>query len=147
MVGNLYPFYDTVTSGASFEDCVEKIDIGGPAMIRDAAKNLQDVLVVVDPEDYSTLLEVSSVSMTSSTAIMLHRSNSHTLSCIHKALEAGEGSVASDDVLRKKLAWKAFQHVASYDSAVAEWMWTQGPTPDVRLQHYLDCSLVSVCRA
>eukprot|EP00958_Prasinococcus_capsulatus_P021915 scaffold3036_cov414-Prasinococcus_capsulatus_cf.AAC.24 len=103
MVGNLYPFYDTVTGGASFEDCVEKIDIGGPAMIRAAAKNLQDVLVVVDPDDYPLLLD---------------------------ALEQGNGSVASDDILRKKLAWKAFQHVASYDAAVAEWMWSQGPTPD-----------------
>ncbi|KAF5205613.1 Bifunctional purine biosynthesis protein purh [Thalictrum thalictroides] len=96
VVVNLYPFYDKVssTSGISFEDGVENIDIGGPAMIRAAAKNHKDVLIVVDPEDYSALLEY---------------------------LKGDQ----NDDMFRRKLAWKAFEHVASYDSAVSEWLWKQ----------------------
>ncbi|PIA34464.1 hypothetical protein AQUCO_03700019v1 [Aquilegia coerulea] len=96
VVVNLYPFYDKVssTSGITFEDGVENIDIGGPAMIRAAAKNHKDVLVVVDPEDYSALLEY---------------------------LKGDQ----VDHMFRRKLAWKAFEHVASYDSAVSEWLWKQ----------------------
>src|ERR1043166_6483333 len=56
LVVNLYPFEATVQAGADFEHCVENIDIGGPAMIRAAAKNHADVAVVVDPQDYSPLL-------------------------------------------------------------------------------------------
>ncbi|XP_057518799.1 uncharacterized protein LOC130799646 isoform X1 [Amaranthus tricolor] len=96
VVVNLYPFYDKVTSagGVHFEEGIENIDIGGPAMIRAAAKNHKDVLVVVDPQDYPALLDY---------------------------LNGGQ-----DDVLfRRKLAWKAFQHVAAYDSAVSEWLWKQ----------------------
>jgi phosphoribosylaminoimidazolecarboxamide formyltransferase/IMP cyclohydrolase len=52
LVVNLYPFEATVAKGAGFEDCIENIDIGGPAMIRAAAKNHDDVAVVVDPQDY-----------------------------------------------------------------------------------------------
>ncbi|KAL6223201.1 hypothetical protein ACLB2K_006590 [Fragaria x ananassa] len=96
VVVNLYPFYDKVTStgGIEFEDGIENIDIGGPAMIRAAAKNHKDVLVVVDSEDYPTLLEYLKVDK-------------------------------DDQQFRRKLAWKAFQHVASYDSAVSEWLWRQ----------------------
>ncbi|XP_019464144.1 PREDICTED: uncharacterized protein LOC109362647 [Lupinus angustifolius] len=96
VVVNLYPFYDKVTStgGVEFEDGIENIDIGGPAMIRAAAKNHKDVLVVVDSEDYPDLLEF---------------------------LKGNQ----NDDKFRLKLAWKAFQHVASYDSAVSEWLWKQ----------------------
>src|SRR5882757_3270168 len=56
LVVNLYPFEATVAKGASADDCIENIDIGGPAMIRAAAKNHTDVAVVVEPEDYTTLL-------------------------------------------------------------------------------------------
>ncbi|KAL3361602.1 hypothetical protein AABB24_014464 [Solanum stoloniferum] len=96
VVVNLYPFYAKVSSssGISFEDGIENIDIGGPAMIRAAAKNHRDVLVVVDSEDYPDLLEFL-------------RGDS------------------DDQQFRRKLAWKAFQHVASYDSAVSEWLWKQ----------------------
>ncbi|KAH0642747.1 hypothetical protein KY289_033721 [Solanum tuberosum] len=96
VVVNLYPFYAKVSSssGISFEDGIENIDIGGPAMIRAAAKNHRDVLVVVDSEDYPDLLE------------FLRGDN-------------------DDQQFRRKLAWKAFQHVASYDSAVSEWLWKQ----------------------
>src|SRR5262249_7513312 len=55
LVVNLYPFEATVAQGASFETCVENIDIGGPAMIRAAAKNHADVAVIVDAEDYASL--------------------------------------------------------------------------------------------
>nr|KJB14667.1 hypothetical protein B456_002G136700 [Gossypium raimondii] len=96
VVVNLYPFYDKVTSmgGIAFDDGIENIDIGGPAMIRAAAKNHKDVLVVVDSQDYPALLEFL------------------------------EGS-QDDQQFRRKLAWKAFEHVASYDSAVSEWLWKQ----------------------
>ncbi|KAH6834264.1 AICARFT/IMPCHase bienzyme family protein [Perilla frutescens var. hirtella] len=96
VVVNLYPFYAKVSSstGISFEDGIENIDIGGPAMIRAAAKNHQDVLVVVDSSDYPALLEYLK----------------------------GE---QDDQQFRRRLAWKAFQHVASYDSAVSEWLWKQ----------------------
>lgn len=96
VVVNLYPFYAKVSSssGISFENGIENIDIGGPAMIRAAAKNHRDVLVVVDSEDYPDLLE------------FLRGDN-------------------DDQQFRRKLAWKAFQHVASYDSAVSEWLWKQ----------------------
>ncbi|KAK8629828.1 hypothetical protein V6N13_078653 [Hibiscus sabdariffa] len=96
VVVNLYPFYDKVTSagGIAFDDGIENIDIGGPAMIRAAAKNHKDVLVVVDSQDYPALLEF---------------------------LKGGQ----DDQQFRRKLAWKAFEHVASYDSAVSEWLWKQ----------------------
>src|SRR5471030_1231809 len=55
LVVNLYPFEETVAKGASFEDCIENIDIGGPAMIRAAAKNHADVTVVVEPADYEKI--------------------------------------------------------------------------------------------
>src|SRR3954447_6361658 len=56
LVVNLYPFEATAAKGAGFDDCVENIDIGGPAMIRAAAKNHHDVAVVVDSADYAELL-------------------------------------------------------------------------------------------
>ncbi|KAH7289227.1 hypothetical protein KP509_31G064500 [Ceratopteris richardii] len=98
VIVNLYPFYETVTASkdVSFDTSVEKIDIGGPTMIRAAAKNHKDVLVVVDPEDYELLIE-------------------HL---------QGKGAM-DDQMFRRRLAWKAFQHVAAYDSAVAEWFWKQ----------------------
>ncbi|KAK9268002.1 hypothetical protein L1049_010440 [Liquidambar formosana] len=96
VVVNLYPFYDKVSSDGviEFEDGIENIDIGGPAMIRAAAKNHKDVLVVVDSQDYPALIEF---------------------------LKGNQ----EDQQFRRKLAWKAFQHVASYDSAVSEWLWKQ----------------------
>src|ERR1700691_1187094 len=56
LVVNLYPFEETVARGADFATCVENIDIGGPAMIRAAAKNHDDVAVVVDAGDYAAVL-------------------------------------------------------------------------------------------
>src|SRR5712692_7247049 len=57
LVVNLYPFEATVAKGAPIDDCIENIDIGGPAMIRAAAKNHADVAVVVEPDDYTALLD------------------------------------------------------------------------------------------
>src|SRR6202167_5408627 len=57
VVVNLYPFEETVARGASFADCIENIDIGGPAMIRAAAKNHADVVVVVEGTDYAAVLD------------------------------------------------------------------------------------------
>src|ERR1700688_2543281 len=57
LVVNLYPFEATVDNGAAYEACIENIDIGGPAMIRAAAKNHDDVAVVVEPQDYQSVLD------------------------------------------------------------------------------------------
>jgi phosphoribosylaminoimidazolecarboxamide formyltransferase/IMP cyclohydrolase len=92
LVVNLYPFEATVAKGASYDDCIENIDIGGPAMIRAAAKNHADVAVVIEPEDYTTLLGELS-------------------------LHGGATTLA----LRKKLAAKAYARTASYDAAISNW--------------------------
>jgi phosphoribosylaminoimidazolecarboxamide formyltransferase / IMP cyclohydrolase len=92
VVVNLYPFRETVARGASFEEVIENIDIGGPAMIRSAAKNHERVAVVVEPGDYARVLaEIQS---------------------------SGEVSEA----LRFELARKAFAHTADYDGAVASYL-------------------------
>tara|TARA_B100000579_G_scaffold421948_1_gene423366 strand:- start:716 stop:1186 length:471 start_codon:yes stop_codon:yes gene_type:complete len=57
VVVNLYPFEETIKSGCSFEEAIEQIDIGGPAMIRAAAKNFKDVLVLSDPSDYEGMMD------------------------------------------------------------------------------------------
>lgn len=102
VVVNLYPFRATVTGGSSsFADGVENIDIGGPAMIRAAAKNHDHVAVVVDPSDYDTLLSQLQTAGSSSS------------------------NAAESLAFRQKLAWKAYQHTATYDSTVAEWLWGQ----------------------
>jgi phosphoribosylaminoimidazolecarboxamide formyltransferase / IMP cyclohydrolase len=92
LIVNLYPFEETVARGADFDSCVENIDIGGPAMIRAAAKNHHDVTVVVEPQDYAPLLA-----------------------------ELTEHAGCTTLALRKKLAAKAYARTAAYDSAVANW--------------------------
>jgi phosphoribosylaminoimidazolecarboxamide formyltransferase / IMP cyclohydrolase len=92
LVVNLYPFEATVHKGAGFEDCVENIDVGGPAMIRAAAKNHADVAVIVEPEDYGALLA-----------------------------ELGTHGGATTLALRKKLAAKAYARTAAYDAAISQW--------------------------
>ena len=90
---NLYRFRETARKpGATRDDIVENIDIGGPAMIRSAAKNHASVAVVVDPDDYGKVLQ----------AMRDH------------------GGSAPPDVLRR-LAAKAFAHTAAYDAAIAQW--------------------------
>ncbi len=102
---NLYPFEDTVASGADYATGVENIDIGGPAMTRAAAKNHAYVTVVVDPADYAAVLS---------------------------ALDENNGQSPVD--LRKKLAQKAFARTAAYDAAVSNWLASQigNEAPDYR---------------
>ena len=57
VIVNLYPFRETIASGCSFDEAIEKIDIGGPTMIRSAAKNFKDVAVISDPNDYTQLID------------------------------------------------------------------------------------------
>src|SRR6187401_2519372 len=90
LVVNLYPFEATVAKGAPFDDCIENIDIGGPAMIRAAAKNHNDVAVVVDADDYAPLLD---------------------------ELKTQKG--ATTLALRKRLAAKAYGRTAAYDAAIS----------------------------
>src|SRR5580704_14071966 len=92
LVVNLYPFEDTVARGGDFAACVENIDIGGPAMIRAAAKNHDDVAVVVDAGDYGALLDELTV---------------------HKGM--------TTLALRRKFAAKAYARTAAYDAAIANW--------------------------
>ncbi|HVB90222.1 MAG TPA: bifunctional phosphoribosylaminoimidazolecarboxamide formyltransferase/IMP cyclohydrolase [Beijerinckiaceae bacterium] len=92
LVVDLYPFESTVQRGAGFEECIEKIDIGGPAMIRGAAKNHADVLVVVDVGDYAVVLD---------------------------ALAKNDGSTPL--ALRTRMAQKAFARTAAYDAAISNW--------------------------
>ena len=92
VVVNLYPFQQAVAAGKPFEECVEEIDIGGPTMVRSAAKNFAHVGVVVDPADYPRVAgEIE---------------------------EAG----ALSDATRFYLMKKAFAHTASYDAAIAEYL-------------------------
>jgi phosphoribosylaminoimidazolecarboxamide formyltransferase / IMP cyclohydrolase len=92
VVINLYPFEATVAKGAAFADCIENIDIGGPAMIRSAAKNHADVVVVVEPGDYAALIA-------------------------ELAAHQGKTSLA----LRQRLAAKAYARTAAYDTAISNW--------------------------
>jgi phosphoribosylaminoimidazolecarboxamide formyltransferase / IMP cyclohydrolase len=92
VVVNLYPFQSTVASGADRDTIIENIDIGGPSMVRSAAKNHAYVAVVTDPADYAALLV---------------------------ELDAFGGSTSFE--LRKKLAAKAFALTAAYDSTIAQW--------------------------
>jgi phosphoribosylaminoimidazolecarboxamide formyltransferase/IMP cyclohydrolase len=93
VVSSLYPFEATVAAGAGFADCIENIDIGGPALIRAAAKNHDDVAVVTDPADYAAVLA---------------------------ELETHRG--ATSLAFRRRLAQAAFARTAAYDAAVAQWM-------------------------
>jgi len=104
VVVNLYPFEKTVASGAALADCIEQIDIGGPSMIRAAAKNYAGVTVVVDPVDYVVLTD---------------------------AMAANDGTVPLE--LRRVLATNAFSHTAAYDAAISRWFVEKGtgePLPE-----------------
>ena len=105
LVVNLYPFEATVDKGAGFEECIENIDIGGPAMIRAAAKNHDDVTVVVEPQDYQAVLE---------------------------ELAANKGATTLR--LRRRLAAKAYARTAAYDAAISNWFSAQleSDAPDYR---------------
>jgi phosphoribosylaminoimidazolecarboxamide formyltransferase/IMP cyclohydrolase len=89
---NLYPFEQTAAGGADFATCIETIDIGGPALIRGAAKNHDSVTVVVDPADYASVLT---------------------------EMDAHGGATTLP--LRKALAARAFARAAQYDAAISAW--------------------------
>ena len=93
VVVNLYPFEATVAKDdCTLPDAIENIDIGGPTMLRAAAKNHNDVVVVVDPSDYTNVIA---------------------------QLDENQGT---DYSLRYKLAWKTFAHTAKYDSAISNYL-------------------------
>ena len=105
LVVNLYPFEATVDKGAGFAECIENIDIGGPAMIRAAAKNHDDVAVVVEARDYQAVLD---------------------------ELAANQGGTTLS--LRRRLAAKAYARTAAYDAAISNWFARELKTdaPDYR---------------
>ncbi len=90
---NLYPFEATVAKGAAYDDCIENIDIGGPAMIRAAAKNHAYVTTIVDVQDYAALLA---------------------------ELDANDGATSLP--FRQRMAQAAYARTAAYDAAVSSWM-------------------------
>ncbi len=92
VVVNLYPFEATVAKGAERAEIIENIDIGGPSMVRSAAKNHGFVTILTDPADYSTLIE---------------------------EIEANDG--ATTQAFRIRMAGKAYARTASYDAAIANW--------------------------
>ncbi|MBV0891072.1 bifunctional phosphoribosylaminoimidazolecarboxamide formyltransferase/IMP cyclohydrolase [Paracoccus sp. Z118] len=93
LIVNLYPFEATVAKGAGYDDCVENIDIGGPAMIRAAAKNHAFVTTIVDVQDYAALLA---------------------------ELDTNAGAVTW--AFRQRMAQAAYARTAAYDAAVSTWM-------------------------
>ncbi|MGB1076990.1 MAG: bifunctional phosphoribosylaminoimidazolecarboxamide formyltransferase/IMP cyclohydrolase, partial [Bdellovibrionales bacterium] len=92
LVINLYPFVETLKSGADFDTCIENIDIGGPAMIRSASKNFDFCTVATNEEDYEQILE---------------------------EMSAHDGAVTH--ALRKKLAAHAYALTATYDANISRW--------------------------
>mmetsp|Transcript_8072 Transcript_8072/g.35886 ORF Transcript_8072/g.35886 Transcript_8072/m.35886 type:complete len:540 (-) Transcript_8072:621-2240(-) len=96
-VVNLYPFEETVNSGADFGTCVENIDVGGPAMIRAAAKNFKSVTVVTEVDQYAELLT-----------------------------ELAENDGCTSLALREKYAGAAYARTAVYDAKIASWFSMQG---------------------
>jgi phosphoribosylaminoimidazolecarboxamide formyltransferase / IMP cyclohydrolase len=92
IVVNLYPFEETVAAGADYDTCIENIDIGGPAMIRSAAKNHAAVSVIIDTQDYGRLVE---------------------------EMAANKGGTTLE--FRKELAAKAYRRTGAYDAAIGGW--------------------------
>ncbi len=94
VVVNLYPFQQTISKeGVKLEDAIEQIDIGGPTMLRSAAKNYRDVAVIVNPERYSQIID---------------------------EMREGNGRVSDD--LKFELACEVFEHTATYDRAIADYL-------------------------
>jgi phosphoribosylaminoimidazolecarboxamide formyltransferase/IMP cyclohydrolase len=107
LIVNLYPFEETVARGADHATCIENIDIGGPAMIRAAAKNHRFVTVVTDPRDYDALLT---------------------------QLKANDG--ATTMAFRQKLALTAYSRTAAYDTAVSTWLAGEVKEPAPRYRSF-----------
>nr|WP_217440186.1 MULTISPECIES: bifunctional phosphoribosylaminoimidazolecarboxamide formyltransferase/IMP cyclohydrolase [unclassified Myxococcus] len=96
---NLYPFRQTVASGAAEAEVIEQIDIGGPAMVRASAKNFRHVAIVVDPDDYPAVLAE-----------------------LEQQKSVGEAT-------RRKLMRKAFAHTAAYDASISAWLSAEAGEP------------------
>jgi len=92
VVINLYPFEATVAKGAAFDECIENIDIGGPALIRAAAKNHDFVAVVTDPADYAAVMD---------------------------EMKASNGGIGAE--IKKRLAAAAYARTGAYDAAISQW--------------------------
>ena len=92
VIVNLYPFRETIASGCSFDEAIEKIDIGGPTMIRSAAKNFKDVAVISDPNDYTQLIDEWK----------------------------NNGGISYE--FRKELSQKVFQLMAEYNLSIANYL-------------------------
>ena len=92
IIVNLYPFKETIAENCSFEEAIEKIDIGGPTMIRAAAKNFKDVVVISDPDDYQNVIN-----------------------------EWDDNDGISLDT-RKKLSQKVFELMADYDDSISSYL-------------------------
>ena len=107
LIVNLYPFEETVAKGADHATCIENIDIGGPAMIRAAAKNHRFVTVVTDTRDYD---------------------------CLLAQLKANDG--ATTLTFRQKLALTAYSRTAAYDTAVSTWMAEELAEPTLRYRSF-----------
>ena len=107
---NLYPFFEKVKEGLTFEDTIEFIDIGGPTMLRSAAKNFRDVVVISDSEDYKLVME--------------------------EIKTKGEVSFET----RKYLAMKVFNLTTAYDSAICEYLLNNIESKDVISNKYLSLS-------
>ena len=91
---NLYPFKETIAKpDVTFEEAIENIDIGGPSMVRSAAKNHKDVAVLTNPGQYGIFLDA-----------------------------LNENISISVEGLRKQFAYEAFKHTAEYDAAISDWM-------------------------
>ena len=100
LVVNLYPFEETVARGADFDTCIENIDIGGPAMIRSAAKNHRDVTVVVNVEDYVRVIA-----------------------------EMDENDGGTTPEFRRRMAATAYSRTGAYDAAISQWFAMQIDDP------------------
>ena len=112
VAANLYPFRETVAKpGVTFEHAIEQIDIGGPSMLRSAAKNHQDVIVLVDPDDYPVVIA---------------------------ALKAAELTPGASPGLRRSLAAKVFAHTAAYDAAIHAYLTKDAPGWPERITLALD---------
>ncbi len=97
VVVNLYPFQETISKGdVRLEDAIEQIDIGGPTMLRAAAKNYRDVVIVVNPARYPGIIE---------------------------ELKSGAGVIS--DRTKFELACEAFEHTATYDRAIADYLFKE----------------------
>jgi phosphoribosylaminoimidazolecarboxamide formyltransferase/IMP cyclohydrolase len=106
VVVNLYPFEQTVAKpDVHFEEAIENIDIGGPSMLRSAAKNHESVAVVCDPGDYDAVLAALT--------------------------EEKKGNGAPIAALRRQLALKVFQRTSTYDAAIARYLEAQAAEPDL----------------